>query len=78
MSKPSEQIMRGIRDSLTYWEISQRELAKGLEVSEARVSQMLAEGSNLTLGTVDKIYTAIYRIALRRPVKYQFLRDFFI
>lgn len=39
--------------------IDQRELARRMKVSEARVSQMLRTDSNMTLRTVDRILNAI-------------------
>nr|WP_047169425.1 helix-turn-helix transcriptional regulator [Sphingomonas sp. Y57] len=39
--------------------ISQRELAKRLGVTEARISQILRPESNMTLRSVDRILAAI-------------------
>jgi transcriptional regulator with XRE-family HTH domain len=68
MTPFSEMVMRMLRATMDTKNISQRELAGALGVSEARVSQMFAEGSNLTLKSVDEIQAAFVTILVSRPL----------
>lgn len=45
--------------------LTQRELAKRVGVTEARMSQMLHDRSNLTLRSVDRILDGIRKGAMR-------------
>lgn len=54
-----EQTLSMIRTAIALAGVSQRQLAKRINVSESRLSQMLNEKSNLTLNTVDKILIGI-------------------
>lgn len=67
MMKFSQRVMTQIRDTMHAKNISQRELADALRMSDASVSQMLNERSNLTLKTVDRIHAAMLDILNRRP-----------
>ena len=68
MMKFSQRIMRQLVDFLNAKNISQRELAHELGVSEARVSQIFRRKSNITLKTVDEIEAALIAIINRRPL----------
>lgn len=63
----SQRVMRQLVAFMQSKNISQRDLAEALGVSEARVSQMFRRNSNLTLKSVDEIEAAFINILNRRP-----------
>lgn len=63
----SERTMRHLRGVMESKNISQRELASAMGVTEARVSQIFA-GANITLRTVDAIEAGMLDVLNRRPL----------
>lgn len=55
----SQRVQESILRAMNAADISQRALAKQIGVTEARVCQMLSDGSNLTLRTVERIFEGI-------------------
>ena len=64
----SQRTMRHLVSFMHQKNISQRDLAAALDVTEARVSQMFRVGSNLTLKSVDEIEEALIKILNSRPL----------
>ena len=64
--KPSEQIMRQIWAVMEQHDISQREIAAEMSVTEARISQIFGDRGNITLCTLDKLHEALINILCRR------------
>lgn len=57
----SDRTMDEIRRAMTAADVTQRDLATALSLSESRISQMLGKGSNITLRTVDRVFWGIAR-----------------
>lgn len=64
----SDRTMKSFRDFMDQKNISQRDLAGAMGVSEARISQIFREGSNITLKTVDEIEAGCLRVLNSRPL----------
>lgn len=68
MTPFSEIVMGQLRATMDAKNISQRELAHAMEVSEPYVSYLFSGKSNITLKTVDKIQAAFVEILVKRPL----------
>jgi transcriptional regulator with XRE-family HTH domain len=64
----SERTMHHLRNFMDAKNISQRELASAMGVTEARVSQIFREGSNITLKSVDEIEAGLLVVLNNRPL----------